>query len=406
MLLLRLMDMDDGADEGARGARGPRGLLDFEWFDRYARGGLPPAQGGVMGNLVAVPKDPNDPVWSILHQGLPWPMRRHPYPAARWPLQPLPMPFPGHPPLWPANAPPWADGDDWHGAARRQIPFWPAMPLDVAAMPLAHASGENPPAPRMAVDSATDDAPRTMGPAPLSESTRVAQAGPVQDWQMPITPGQDTIVDDIEREFRGLAKLGRSLGLKEAPTDLEHFLGGSGEPRIIHRDRARQFGPIKEGESVNESRQEKAFIDPEKHGRALIHLKDGQTIYFSDNFDRDYNDWDFAKQLLDPETRDFAIAFGNTKLATKGKFAATRVGDEIRIEGNVGHYWDDDYDFHPERYLGLGGFKARDAAILEQHGRAKSFARKSSWPRRLKGKVRIENGVLKDPVFTWEDIDQ
>jgi len=86
MQLFRLMDMDDGTDERTRG---PRGLLDFEWFDRYARGGLPSMQGGVMGNLVAAPKDPNDPVWSVLDRGLPWPVRR-PYPAVGWPFDPQP----------------------------------------------------------------------------------------------------------------------------------------------------------------------------------------------------------------------------------------------------------------------------------------------------------------------------
>ncbi len=163
-----------------------------------------------------------------------------------------------------------------------------------------------------------------------------------------------------------------------------------------------------DAQNVNEGRHVAALVDPKKRfASALLNLQEGQTIVFTDNFDKAYGDNDFIRHLLDPETRDFALAFGNTQLATKeGYFAATRVGDEIHIEGTVEHHWDDEYDFHPERYFGFGGIKANDAAILERHGRAKPFARKSSWPRRVKGTIEIENGALKNPVFEWEDIDQ
>lgn len=405
-MLIRLLDSDI---EDADRVRNPHASF----------GGWPPAAGPSVSSLIAEPTDPYDPFWTIMGRSWPRPPFGTPGPVRCWPYQ-IGWPGPRYPnasgrgtrlpPIMPLPAVP-------HGgegaASMRPLPFWLEPPNRAATVPQA------PVVPGLdALLAMDDDAENASVSAPGSaagaapdrgEGGRIvlAQAGGTADWpQMPITPGQDTIPDDIEREFRALARYGRSLGLIEAPGDLEHFLGASGEPRIIHRDHARQFGPILDAQGANEGRQEKAFVVPDRFAPALLSLKDGQTIVFEDNWDKVYGDRDFLRHLVDPSTRDFALAFGNTHLATKGDLAATRVGDEIHIEGAVRHEWDDPYDFHPNRYLGIGGFKARDAETLERYGRAKPFARKSSWPRRVKGTIKIENGALKDPAFEWEDIDQ
>lgn len=409
MLLFRLTDADDAADASARG---PRGLLDFDWFD--TQGGKVPsvAQRGLSNGLLMPPSGPEDPLWSLARPGLPqppfgprWPFGGFPYPAGSapfpgYPSIPLPGATPANPTFGvyaPANLPVQAERP-LPGSA----PLQPPPVRGLASLLMDEDAGVALDATKSATSVLPVQTPDFSGEPNLV----LSQSDLTKSRSNPVMPGQDPIVDGIERTFRDLAKRGRSLGLIEAPADVEHFLGATGEPRIIDRDRARQFAPILDAQNFNELRQEGAFLNPKRFANRLLNLGDGQSERFEDEFNRAYGDWDFLKQVLDPETRDFALAFGNTQLKSNGDFTATRVGDEIHIEGTVAHNWSDDYDFHPERYFGLGGIMAKDAAILEKHGRAKPFARTSSWPRRVTGKIRIENGVLKDPVFEWEDIDQ
>ena len=96
------------------------------------------------------------------------------------------------------------------------------------------------------------------------------------------------------------------------------------------------------------------------------------------------------------------VSVGDTPPDDLGR---SRNGDEISIDGLVTHDWNDKYGFHPDRYLGIGGFLAKGAEALEQHRGAKPFATNSSWARRVTGKIRIENGELTDPRFEWEDLN-
>ena len=210
-MLMHLLDSDD---EDAHTARGPRGWL----------GGWPPAPRPNGSSLIAEPTDPYDPLWTIV--GYPWP--RPPFgggaPIPGWPYPTgRPGPWdpraqggvPRLPPIvpWPAFP---------HGGAAaattRPLPFW-LEPPNRAAVPQAPAvPGLDA---LLAMDDVAEDAsvsapeaaPGTALDGVREDRVVVAQAGSAADWpQMPITPGQDTIPDDIEREFRALARYGRSLG--------------------------------------------------------------------------------------------------------------------------------------------------------------------------------------------------
>jgi hypothetical protein len=290
-----------------------------------------------------------------------------------------------------------------------------------AMMPLVEQNGRQPTAPLPAdhepvtVDASSDlyaGGPRQV-PAP-HPSFGTFSSNMVQAAGAPATPPHprsslDYSLDAIEGNFRNIVPGWRKQGLNEAATNLEWFLDGSGKTRFIDRDQARSMKPIVAGEELNTWRTENSFTDPDPdHGHAgkLLTMKDGETITISDEWDRDFGNDDFTVQLLGSESRDFALAFGNTKFHSKGDFKASRSGDEITIEGVMVHDWKDRYQFHPDRYMGVGGFLAKGASALEQHRGAKPFDTKSSWARRITGKIRVENGKLREPTFSWEDIEE
>ncbi len=237
----------------------------------------------------------------------------------------------------------------------------------------------------------------------MSRDVLLAQAGGAPDAQRQNRPSLEYAIDQIEGNFRNIVPGWRKQGLNEAAANLEWYLDGSGETRYIHRDDARLSAPILRAEELNSWRTEDAFVNPRHHAGKLLALKDGQTITINDKWDKDYEDLDFLKQSIDPASKDFALAFGNTKFHTEGAFQVTRAGDEILIEGIVENDWKDRYWFRPDRYLGVGGALAEGAVTLEEHRGAKPFDIKSTWLRRLKGKIQIKDGALTKPVFEWED---
>jgi hypothetical protein len=410
-MLFRLLDSDI---EGVDRVRDPHASF----------GGWPPAARPSGSSLIAEPTDPHDPLWSIM--GYPW--ARPPAPVPGWPYQ-IGWPGPWYPntsgrgprlpPIMPLPATPHG-GDG--AASMRPLPFWLEPPNRATAAQARVVPGldallamdddaESASAPVTRADSAfgwpeTDDFSRAPEETPLSGRSDMAQAQ-AGGAPSPTRPSLEYAIDQIERNYRNIPPGWRKQGLTEAATNLEWFLDGSGDTRFLHRDHARRFQPIREGQDSIESQVVGSLVGSGGHAKKLLDIKDGDSILFEDKtFKRDFKDWDFVRHLANPDTRDFALAFGNTTLESKAHIGATRVGDEVHVEGTVDYQWPETYVFYPDRYLDFGGFAAKGAAALEQHRGAKPFAIRSSWPRRFKGKIRIENGVLKNPVFEWEDIDQ
>lgn len=203
-------------------------------------------------------------------------------------------------------------------------------------------------------------------------------------------------MERAEAKHRALVRLWRESGSHAAADHLEHYLNGTGATLTIERDQARSFAPIREAEAKNDSRFERSFLVPEKqsgHAEKLLRLKDGQSVTFKDNWDVAYKPWNFAGQALNPDTRDYAAAFGRLALESEGKFTATRRGERIHLEGIITHRFDDPYDFHE------GQPYSSEPLLLEKYGRAKPFNRKGAWNRRIKGSIRTDNGGLSEPHF-------
>jgi hypothetical protein len=172
----------------------------------------------------------------------------------------------------------------------------------------------------------------------------------------------------------------RESGRNTSANHLERFLDGDGSPLAIDREEARSFAPIRDAERKNEWRLERSFLLGGEHAHAekLADLKDGETIEFRDDFKVDYGPGSFASQALDPKTTDFATAFGRLGFKSDGNVTATRRGDTIEIDGTVNHRFDDRYDFNP----------GQPYASEPTHGT-----------------IKLDNGRLYSPRFTWEDID-
>ncbi len=201
-------------------------------------------------------------------------------------------------------------------------------------------------------------------------------------------------------------------GLTDAAANLRHYLSGSGTPKIYSRDQALAFPQIREAVTENTGRFEATTFlgesgkDKLKPGepthnklpRDLKTMKDGQSITFWDNWDIDRKN---VPVILDTIGRDrnFALAFGETKVKANGEFKATRHGDRIEITGIVTHDWDDKYDFHN---IQPGAAEAR---VLEPAGEAAPFKMGAKWQRKMTATVEIRNGKLMNPKVTWTEID-
>jgi hypothetical protein len=411
MNLFRYIDALDRIEEARRG---PRGLLDDEWFDTYANpGGILPSvgQGGAV--LFAPGHDPvNDWYKARLRQAL-----RETFARLRGQASMPPMPgWPAGPtdPAFAGMGGEFPNGDPWRYALR-PVPL-PKAQTNRPDSPLTSANGEPPEDRRPDYDYPWNepDASNT-GPVestnvpPTPESLRKApgsNAGAGFEFGAPhesLTRSFDERnVERAEAKMRAYVRRFREAGYHTAADHLERYLDRVSGTMLIDRDQARSFAPIQSAEEKNDQRFERSFLSDTEvgHAKKLRGLKDGESVEISDDFAADHGPFAFAGQVLDPSTRDYALAFGSLGVKSYGNFTATRRGDEIHIQGIVDHKIKDPYDFNP------GGPYSAEPNLLERHGKAKPFERRGLWSRRVNGTIRLEGGELRDPQFTWEDIDR
>lgn len=196
-------------------------------------------------------------------------------------------------------------------------------------------------------------------------------------------------------------KIGKALGLETASGFLDRFLDRTGRPVTLSKEKARTFDFIRNAEDKNRSRFEKSFMDmTHRYGKEIKALREGQTVDLGDDH------WDvmvgpdrinpYNNNLL-TDGPDAWLAFGHTRLSSKGHFFASRDQGKIHIHGDTTHTWKDRYDFAPNGSGGAGAVK------LEQAGRAKAFDFGAQWNQKLYGTMNIRDGRLKDPDFIWRD---
>ena len=145
-------------------------------------------------------------------------------------------------------------------------------------------------------------------------------------------------LDRIEDEFRRIAKQVRPLGFEDTADNIEHFLGGSGQKRVISREDARTRGYIRNGEEENRNRfVRRSFLGldggiNQNIDDKLRSLQDRETISFNDRWNRDLK----TKEDVAPALEfDDVFAIGASNFDSTGHFTASRHGDVIVIEGSV-----------------------------------------------------------------------
>jgi len=199
----------------------------------------------------------------------------------------------------------------------------------------------------------------------------------------------------------GIANVFDLFGFADAARNLRHFRSGQGTPQNFSDAEMEDHDPVLDAEDTNRTRFEsQTFTGNTDRSEALLDLEDGETITFSDEFQRRIFGENFdtepflprgalrglppfvppvpsvvapiLNQSLDAVTTvgDAApnpstfLAFGRDEVLSQGGFEAAREGGRITIRGTVRNGFDTDsnvFDFHE------GQPGARSAHILEDH---------------------------------------
>jgi len=119
----------------------------------------------------------------------------------------------------------------------------------------------------------------------------------------------------------------------------------------------------------------------------LLTLRSGQSITVKEPFDGRYK-----FELPEDRFSDHRLLLGNGFIRATGNFTFSRKGSTIEINGVIENRIRDPFDFTKGRVTRfLPGVEVRhdDMIRLEQHGRAKRFMVRSTWRRRIEGRLRI-----------------
>lgn len=180
--------------------------------------------------------------------------------------------------------------------------------------------------------------------------------------------------EDSANEFMDIAEgLFDLFGYDTAADNLRRYRSGDGGTESYSAEEMSKHpaydDAIDHNRTMFESRTFTGITDNEDAKKALFGLKDGKTINFKDDWDRNinsFNTYNFSR----PSTY---FAFGRSGVRSEGDFTATRNGDNLTISGNVLNRLGDKrnetekFDFNP------GQIGSSEARILERAGTAKPF---------------------------------
>jgi peptidoglycan hydrolase-like protein with peptidoglycan-binding domain len=236
-----------------------------------------------------------------------------------------------------------------------------------------------------------------------------------------LTPDQRRTWETLDR----LRNLGRNrLGHEASPDLLDHYLGGSGEPKEVDADWARQYGPIQEGEA----RSQKHFEDwltgtgkareDDTFGTIDDWLASGKSTLDIKGLKWDGGGTSASSYILS----DQGLSLGSGSVRGIGNLHLERHGDEVVITGTVEQQVKDKYDFQKgngdSKNLGMAGWlpqgiPAGDLTLdrariedLEKAGGAKAFDITSKpWSKQLTGHLKLgDDGKVMGSEFHWEEV--
>ncbi len=203
------------------------------------------------------------------------------------------------------------------------------------------------------------------------------------------------------RTFFDLAERAFDLvGLDTAADNLRRYRSGRGGTRRYDDDEIEAHLPVAEAEDFNrtqfESRTLAGLTEKQDAKEAMLGVKDGETRRFTDYWHAGLNYGGTVRsrpaasvgRLLNADT--FA-SFGQGEVRSEGDFTVSRRGDDLTVEGVIGHGFDPSktdnlYDFN------AGAIGGRAASRLEQAGEAVPFRLQYDRRQDVRALVRREPG--------------
>ena len=203
-------------------------------------------------------------------------------------------------------------------------------------------------------------------------------------------------LDELERKYEGMVRTGNILGFQEAAGNLDHFLKGSGEKKLVDYEWLRDFSSFSEAENHNQQQFEN-YLTTIASG-----LKDGESKTIAIN-----SDSGFSKTFTANPFTELYYASGRSTIDTTGNVVVTRIGNSITFQGEVNHHWYDTYHWTNRvgAFLPVYGYiPDDDGQLLQQHRGAMSFPMESDRGMIVGGKTNIDDsGRLFNQSFNWED---
>ena len=250
--------------------------------------------------------------------------------------------------------------------------------------------------------------PPTADDVPRAEFERRARMTPEER--------QREFVESADRQFHRFAREWRKDGYKWAPAFMENYLKGNGYTFELTRDQARELAPIRDAEAKNRRRVERSFVErmspsgePNPFYKAILAMIDGKTDVMATTKDR----WQVAYEegsLLRNSyfgNPDFGRAFGQLAVNAFVTAEAAFKDGKIVVSGSIDHWLMDRYDFGGDEYgYSYSYGYERQAAALEEAGRARQFDVGAGWKQRFIATIEIADGKPRIEKFEWVDTEE
>lgn len=222
-------------------------------------------------------------------------------------------------------------------------------------------------------------------------------------------------LDTADKRVDDFKKRGYTVSAKM----LEHFLKNDGTDFELSREDIQNSKRMQKAIEDNKKRFEdsliKGYVDNNKNIKspfkdAILSLKDGETIELvNPNSKTEGDQWDkvidpiFLPTWMSPLDRDpdQTYSTGTVQISSGGKMTVSREGDTITIKGDINHNVNDIYDFNSEN--SMEGIAFDPFRRLAENKKASYFNIKGTIPQQIEGRIKIENGKIKESQFYWED---
>jgi hypothetical protein len=185
---------------------------------------------------------------------------------------------------------------------------------------------------------------------------------------------------EIRNKYEEMIKNARKLGSNVAADNLQHFIDGSGNKRVLSVDWLRSFDSIIDAESRI------LIYTKEKNIKKWVNeVKNNETINKTDYWDADITNYNPLSEL--------SYASGASDMKGSVNITISKNASFVNFSGWVEIDWTDNYDWNKGMgfYIpGSGTISDDDGIYLQLCGGAKSFMMDASWKFKLSAKYDVQ----------------